>query len=209
MRRSSSLFGLSALCLGMGMAVSVRAQEGEQPSGDSCEKCMFIKAGKPDFCDTHKLGIAYGVELKSRKLYDALAGERLDREKVMACPGCKKASEEGGRCDTHNMCIVVPRGYKSPVACSLAKGREVQHDAALRCESCKKAWAEDGTCAECKHHFAGHSLYKTEADQKAAVAALAVLKQAAAAPCEDCAAAMVLDGKCEKCNASYKDGKKA
>ncbi len=206
MMRKFLLLGLSVLCLTL-VSKSV-ADENEDAGDDMCEKCMLIGAGESDFCDKHEKGSAFGVEMKSKKLFDVLASERLNREEVMKCPGCKAASEGGGHCEKCNIYIVVPRGYKSVVAYRLAKGKPVQSEMAFRCDGCKKAWKENGACETCSLHFAAKRMYKDADAQKEGQAAHETLTSAAAAKCEACAVAMVTDGTCDHCKVSFKDGTK-
>ena len=127
MMRKILLMGLGVVCLAF--VSKGMAQQNDEAGDDMCEKCMLIGAGEDDYCDKHHKGSAFGVEMHSKPLFDALASTRLNREEVMKCPGCKAASEGGGHCDKCNIYIVVPRGYKSVVAYHLAKGRAVQSEA--------------------------------------------------------------------------------
>lgn len=206
MMRTILMLGLTVTCLAL--VPKAVAQADEQGADEMCEKCMLIGAGENDYCDKHHKGNAFGAELTSKKLFDALASTRLNREDVMKCPGCKAASEGGGHCDKCNIYIVVPRGYKSVVAYHLAKGKPVQSEMAFQCDDCKKAWKENGACETCHLHFAAKRMFKEADDQKAALAAHETLTQATQSKCEDCAVAMVTDGTCDHCKVSYKDGKK-
>ncbi len=207
MMRRFLLLGLCVSCLAF--VSKAVADENEDAGDDMCDKCMLIGAGEQDYCDKHEKGSAFGVEMKSKKLFDALASTRLKREEVMKCSGCKAASKGGGHCDKCKIYIVVPRGYKSVVAYRLAKGRAVQSEAAFPCDGCKKAWNENGSCGDCKLHFAGKRMFKESDDQKVAQSAYETLTKAAEAKCDACAVAMVTDGTCDPCKVSFKDGKKS
>lgn len=159
-------------------------------------------------------GILYGVKLVSEKLYNALVGFEINKDK-MRCPSCKTAFEHNGQCEHCRIGIADGKAYRSPVSYRLAKGKviteELMSSCPKQCGECKKAYTENGRCEECKVGFVAGRMYTTDEDYKAAQAAHAVLVRAAKAAtmCESCATAMVTDGTCDHCKVKFKDGQMA
>lgn len=170
------------------------------------------KTAKVDngWCSECNVGYVSGVKLESKELYDALAGVKVDKEKVQ-CPGCKTALAKNGACDHCHVRFEHGVAYKSPVAAKLAAGKPMAHGAdEIKCPGCKKAAkAGEGWCDHCGGGIVGHRWFSDKKAYQDAVAARATLVKAAQAAekCKGCAIAMVTDGKCDHCNVSFKDGK--
>ncbi len=177
-----------------------------------CPGCTKIAKGSDGFCCGK--GKAHGVEVKSKKLYAALAGHKVDLEKH-PCPGCRKAGETNGSCAHCKTYAVDGTVYHSPVAHALAKGtpmpKELVEACTKRCSACKTAHAENGRCKECNVGFVADRMFESETLYKVALAAYKTLEKAAQAAqhCEACAVAMVTDGGCDRCKVKFKDGKVA
>ncbi len=179
----------------------------------SCKGCDKIAKGGDGFCCDK--GKAFGVELTSQKLYDALAGTKVDAAMAekCPCPECRKAIKTNGKCDRCR--LVAGKMYKSPVSYALAKGTPMSAELVAacpkRCDQCKTAFKGDGRCEKCGVGFVAERMYTGEKDHTAALAAYKTLQKSAkvAAKCADCAVAIVTDGPCNSCKVSFKDGKLA
>lgn len=176
-------------------------------AGD-CKSCTKVAKHGRGFCYGCEKGKAFGVDLASKGLYDALVGQPINRERLK-CPGCKDAAKTEGRCSHCKVTAANGKFYHSPVASVLAKGTPVSAEKAAACSGCKTAHGEDGFCKECGAGFVGERMFKGEENYKAALVAHKTLTKAAstAKKCEACAVAMVTDGTCEHCKVSFKDGK--
>jgi hypothetical protein len=175
-----------------------------------CKGCAKVAKEGKGFCCAK--GVAFGVEMSSKKLYKTVSAHEVDADKIH-CPGCKKALAENGCCKHCHFAAVDGKSYTSQVAYTLAKGMptcaELVAACPQRCEKCKTAFKNSSECPHCHVGFVGGRMYKTHEDYEAAMAAHATLVKAAKAAkhCEACAVAMVTDGKCKVCKVSYKDGK--
>jgi hypothetical protein len=177
----------------------------------SCSGCKAVREKGEGFCCGK--GIAFGVDLTSQKLYEALAGKKVNPDE-MKCPGCRSAAEANGVCKHCKTGVVEGKVYQSVVAYALAKGKPVSHKEVAGCGGCigcETAHADNGLCPYCKVGFVGGRMFGTEEDYQAALAAHKTLVEAAkiAKQCETCAVAMVTDGKCSACGIGFTGGKKS
>lgn len=173
---------------------------------DDCAGCKtaMVKGG---WCEPCKEGFVSGVNIKSKKLYDALSGMEMKPD-AMKCDGCKAAAAKGGECAACHVSFAHGKAYKSKIAAKLAAG-DALDPAKVSCDGCKKVAADHGWCDACKVGLVGYHAYKDRAayDDAAKARATLVNASSAAGKCEACAVAMVTDGKCETCKMSFKDGK--
>lgn len=176
--------------------------------GSDCKGCKKVAKRGEGFCCGK--GKAFGVELSSKKLYTALAGQPVNTAK-MECAGCKIAAKTNGRCSHCNIGIVNGKAFHSTVSYQLAKGIRVTAEKAAGCSGCKTAHKSNGRCKECNVGFVGGRKFKNTDDYQAALLAYKTLMAAAekAEKCEACAVAMVTDGECANCKVKFKNGKKA
>lgn len=172
-----------------------------------CKGCQRVAKAGDGFCCGK--GKAFGVELTSRKLYDAIAGKTVDTDK-MKCHGCKKAAKTNGTCSHCKVGVADGKLYHSLIAHKIAVGTPYAAEKAAKCSSCKSAHEHNGFCTGCNAGFVAGRLFKTKETYDAALAAHTTIVKAAKASshCEACAVAMVTDGSCAHCNVSFKDGKK-
>jgi len=175
-----------------------------------CPGCAKVaETGEGFCCDKGK---AFGVELTSKELYDALVGHKMDLEKH-PCPGCRNAGKHNGHCAHCGTYAVNGEVYHSPVAYALAKGKpmpkELVEACPKRCDGCMKAHATNGRCEKCNVGFVADRMYESKDDYESALAAYKTLEKAAqvATHCVGCAVAMVTDGTCDQCHVKFKDGK--
>lgn len=176
-------------------------------AGD-CEGCDLVaKNGEGFHCGK---GLMYGVDLTSKKLYDALAGHEVQIDTVK-CPGCKAAAKTNGICSHCNVGLAGGKLYHSMLSHKLAKGSPTSTEKVGQCFSCKTAYKKHGRCTACDVGFVSKRMYKEKGEYEAALAARTTLVAAVklSEKCETCAVAMVSDGKCEKCNIRFKDGKRS
>jgi hypothetical protein len=194
--------GLVALCMAglLVLASPVLA--------DDCTACKDIAAKGEGFCTSCNEGAAFGVKMSSKKLYDAVAGQTVEVDKV-TCEGCKKALAENGVCETCKAGAADGKVYSSMAAYRLAKGKPVAADKEISCEACAKAAKGHGYCDSCGAGFVANRTYTDKESYQAALTAHETLTRAslAAKKCEGCAVAMVKDGECEACKIQFKDGK--
>lgn len=160
------------------------------------------------WCDGCKVGFFDGVAIKSKKLFDAVAGKKVDAQ-AMKCGGCAKAVKQDGACDHCGVAFAGGKAYKSKVAKQLALGKAADSDK-IACSMCKKNSKDYGWCDSCKVGLVGNRAFKDKQAYTHAVAARKVLLAAAktAEKCPNCAVAMVSDGTCSACKVSFKDGQK-
>lgn len=172
-------------------------------AGD-CPGCKKVSDEGQGYCCGK--GQAYGVQLTSQKLHQALEGKKIDRYKVK-CPGCKTASKTNGSCKGCNVHVADGKAYKSKVSQALAKGKPVSAEKAAYCGGCKTAHKHDTQCTGCGVGFVSGRMYKGD-DYKVALAAHKTLVKASqtSKKCEACAVAMVTDGECAHCKVEFKDG---
>jgi hypothetical protein len=187
------------ICVGAVVAFVVPAEAG-------CKGCEQVAAKGEGFCCDK--GIAYGVRIKSKKLYGALEGKEVAVDKIK-CPGCKSAVQSDGVCESCKVGIANGKMYHSMVAYRLAKGNPTSPEA-MKCAGCVTAAKKNGFCNRCKVGFVANRAFKNKADFGPATEAHATLVKAAETVprCEDCAVALVTDGTCAACKVSFKDGKK-
>lgn len=192
---------LIGLALGLAtVALSVPAQAGD------CKGCTKVaKKGEGFCCGKGKI---FGVELTSQKLYDALAGSKVDASKTK-CAGCKEAIKTNGECKRCNLRVADGKAYASQIAYALAKGKPVSTEKAAGCKDCSIALKANGRCTGCNVGFVAGRHFKDSSAYGTALAAYKRLVAAVktAAHCETCAVAMIQDGQCDKCKVQYKDGK--
>lgn len=171
-----------------------------------CPGCKKVAETGEGFCCGK--GLAYGVQLTSKPLYEALAGVEVQPDKI-TCPGCKTAVKEQGWCSHCQIGMAQGKSYHSPMAYALAKGKPYTKEAAAHCEGCSEAFAANGFCTKCNIGFVAGRMFPDRASYDAALAAHKTLTEAAkiAAKCETCAVAMVTNGTCEQCHVTFKDGK--
>ena len=176
-------------------------------AGEDCT-CKEIKKAGFGFCQEHESGQLFDVKLTSFKLYDALAGQEVETDKIK-CEGCRKAAETNGTCEHCHVSIADGWLYHSKAAYTLALGKEVKADT-IKCESCKYAAEKNGFCDGCDAGMVSHRMFKSRDKYDQAKEALALITNAVKtlAKCENCAVAMVKDGSCPTCKVAYKDGKK-
>ena len=96
----------------------------------SCSGCKAVREKGEGFCCGK--GIAFGVDLTSQKLYEALAGKKIAPAQ-MKCPGCKSAAGVNGICEHCKIGVVDGKVYESTVAYALAKGKPVSRKEVTRC----------------------------------------------------------------------------
>ncbi|MCH9034554.1 MAG: hypothetical protein IID42_08625 [Planctomycetes bacterium] len=182
-------------------------------SAGGCKGCTeMTRAGHGSCCGK---SMAFGVQLTSQKLYDALAGRTVTSAEAGKCPcsDCKKASSGKGGCDRCQ--FTGGKLYSSGVAYALAKGQPMPAELVAacpkRCDQCKIAHKANGRCDKCGVGFVADRMFEKEADYKAALEAYKTLKKAAttAKKCEHCAVAMVTDGSCTKCKVKFENGRVA
>lgn len=179
----------------------------------ACKGCTKVAKTGEGFCCGK--GMAFGVELGSKKLHAALVGSKVDPAQAAKCPcdDCKKAIKTNGKCDKCK--FVAGKLYPSPVSYTLAKGTPISAELVAacpdRCAQCKIAHKENGRCEQCGVGFVAGRMYDNTEDHEAALVAYKTLTKAAqiAKKCVDCAIALVSDGTCEGCNVSFKNGKLA
>jgi hypothetical protein len=173
-----------------------------QAGGECCDKAKAANG----WCGDCKVGFISGVEMKSRMLYDTLAGAPAPAD--IKCEGCKKAAASNGSCDACGVAFANKRMYKSVFGHAIAMGSYADPKS-VKCEGCKKALTgSGGWCDECKAGAVGGYVYKDRKSYDAAVKAREVVVAAAATKCEGCATAMASNGPCKVCNITYADGKK-
>lgn len=187
--------------------VAIAAMSSTAFAGD-CTGCAKMSKAGEGFCDGCKKGMVFGVELTSKTLYDALAGQTADPAAVK-CPGCKAALAKDGKCDHCKSFAAQGKMYHSAVSHALAKGKPYTAEQAGHCPDCAKGFKENGFCTSCSTGFVAGRIYQGKESHDAALAAFKTLNSAVAQAktCETCASAMVTDGKCDKCKVEYKDGK--
>ncbi len=171
--------------------------------------CGDIKKSGSGWCGACKSGAAFGVKVKSAKLYKALQGKQVKDVAGMKCSACKTAAQDGGTCDQCQVSFPEGSAYRSPVAHTLAQGHTVDASK-MKCTGCKSA-AEKGAgyCKGCKAGFVGKLTFHGAELFAKAQSAMKTLKTAAkaAGKCEGCAVGMVSDGECAACKLEFKDGK--
>ena len=178
-----------------------------------CKGCSKVAKSGEGFCCGK--GMAFGVEIGSKKLHAALVGNKVDPAQAEKCPcdDCKKAFKTNGKCDKCK--FVAGKLYQSPVSYALAKGTTISAELVAacpkRCGQCKTAHKNNGRCEHCGVGFVAGRMYDNAEDHEAALLAYKTLTKAAkiAKKCVDCAIALVTDGTCEGCNVSFKNGKVA
>jgi hypothetical protein len=160
------------------------------------------------WCDSCEVGYVTGVRITSKKLFDAVAGEKVDAE-AMKCSACAKAVEQDGACDHCGVAFAAGKAYKSKVGQRLALGKAADRNK-LICSMCRQNSRDHGWCDSCKVGLVGNRAFKDKKAYTHAAAARKVLLIAAmkAEKCSACAVAMVDDGTCDKCEVSFKDGRK-
>ena len=188
--------------------VIAMAGAGTPAMAGGCKGCDLVAKKGEGFCCGK--GQIHGVELTSRNLYDALAGQKLEADKIK-CAGCKYAAKNNGVCSHCRVGVAGDKLYHSLLSHKLAKGQPITARMASLCGGCKTAYKDHGRCTGCSVGFVSHRMFKDQADYDAALAARKTILAAAAMSkkCETCAVAMVTDGKCTKCKLSFKDGKKS
>jgi len=198
--------------LGSVVAVGLMGMFSGKAVAEGCKGCKLVDKTGEGFCCGK--GRAFGVELTSKSLYEALVGHSFESSKI-TCSGCKTALKSNGKCEHCHVAAANGKFYKSPVAHALAKGKpvDVKHDAdaGQGCPGCEKAIHENGRCDQCKVSFVAGRMFSSEDDYKAALAAHETLEHAAAAAkqCEACSVAMVTNGTCDHCKVKFEDGKMA
>ena len=175
-------------------------------AGDGCAGCKKVSDSGQGFCCGK--GKAYGVDMTSQKLFDALEGHKVESADAIKCGGCKEAVAKDGTCDHCKVGSVANTLYHSMVAYRLAKGAYLSADKAPTCDACKVANADNGFCSGCSVGFVANRLHKDKESYTAALASFKTLTKASktAEKCELCAVAMVTDGACDACKVSFKDG---
>ncbi len=177
------------------------------PAYAGCDSCKLAQT-EDGWCDGCKVGYFDSVAIKSKKLFDAVAGKKVDPQ-AMNCPSCVKAAKQDSACDQCGVAFAGGKAYKSKVAQRLARGKAAQPDK-LACSMCQKNSKAQGWCDNCKVGLVGNRAFKNKQGYTRATAARKVLLAAAkrAETCPNCAVAMVSDGTCSACKVSFKDGKK-
>ena len=172
-----------------------------------CKGCTLVAKKGDGFCCGK--GKIYGVELTSKKLYNALAGREMATDKIR-CPGCQAAAKSSGACSHCKVAMADGKMYRSMMSHALAKGTPISEDK-MGCGGCKTAHKAGGFCDGCGMGFVASRMFKDKAVYEVASKAYKTLTIAAkaATKCVGCAVAMVTDGKCDPCNVSFKDGKKS
>ncbi len=197
---------LRAMLTVAGVIAAVGA--GAPAMAGGCEGCDLVaKKGEGFHCGK---GLVYGVELTSKKLFEALAGQKVEADKIK-CPGCKYATKTNGICSHCKVGAAGGKLYHSMLSHKLAKGLRYSEKKVSLCGGCKTAYRQHGRCTGCNVGFVSKRMFKDQADYDVALAARKTLVAAVevSKKCETCAVAMVTDGKCAKCNISFKDGKKS
>jgi len=176
---------------------------------DDCTACQKMAQTGMGFCEQCGHGKAFGVDVSSKKLYDALAGEEVKNIDEVKCEGCKTALRSNGKCTHCKVGAARHQLYKSSVAHAIAIGRYTPAEKAPKCPTTTEAH-KDGWCESCGMGVVNGQYYKNKDMFTAASKAHETLVRAvkAAEKCEDCAVAMVLDAKCEKCKITFKNGEK-
>lgn len=172
-----------------------------------CPTCTKAKL-ENGWCDKCKMGFFAGIEMTSKKLFEALEGKPVANASELKCPGCKAAYEKNGTCEHCKVQFADHCRYASPAACCLAHGK-LKNPAEMKCETCKSYIGEHGWCEQCKQGIVGNYAFTDKEEYNKAAAAQELIRKAVQAvkKCEGCAVAMVTDGTCECCKVSYKDGK--
>ena len=196
---------LRKVCLVLG-ALAVAGLVSPAMAGD-CPVCKKVADEGEGFCSDCGKGLAYGVKMASKTLYDALVGVNIKQDK-MTCPGCQAAAKKNGWCDHCNVGLAGGKAYKAPVAYYLAKGKPTTAEKAAHCGDCKVAFAKNSFCTGCNAGYVAGRVFKDRPNYDTALNAHKTLRKAAetATKCEQCAVAMVTDGTCEHCNVSFKNG---
>jgi len=190
-------------------ASSAQAQTGTQSGGHNLAQCSCAADKARDgWCGKCNVGHVAGVKIRSRKLYDAVAGKPITDASRIKCATCAAACKNGGYCAHCKVGFAGKKMYESRVGCRLARG-QAKDPAKMKCPRCKAAAADHGWCKMCGQGLVHNVAYRNRSAYQQAVQARATLQQAAmlAEKCEGCAVAMVTDGTCSKCNVSFKDGK--
>lgn len=179
-----------------------------------CKGCEKVKKAGEGFCDGCGKGVAYGLKLASRSLFDALAGTEgaIEDLKNSKCPGCKTAATTNGTCSGCKIFVANDRVYLSPAAHALARGTPITDkkvaDGLEKCEGCASSAKSSSFCEGCGVGFVANRAYETKDFFLAAAKAFVTIKTAIkdTGHCEKCAVARVTDGKCTECKVSFKDG---
>lgn len=188
--------GLAALVAAAALACGAQAD------------CTCAKAKISDgWCGDCKVGYVDGVQLPSKKLFEALAGKPVDPETIK-CSTCRAAAETDGFCEKCGTGFVRNHAFHSAIAWKLARGKTTDPKT-IRCSTCRKAAEDHGWCEECNKGLVGARVFTDREQYDKAVKARQVLVEAArtARTCEGCAVAMVTDGTCTACGITYKHGK--
>lgn len=194
------------------LAVAAFALPTETLAG--CTGCETIKANGEGFCDHCNAGLAFGVKVKDKTVYDLLAGDaaKFEKAKDSQCPGCASAAKNESQCKHCNVFVANGKVYKTAAAQAIAKGKPVTDDMKTKmasCSGCTKHLADNGYCTGCSVGFVANRMYKEKADYDAARKAHALVVAVAKEPshCKGCTKAMLTNGSCSHCNVSFKDGK--
>lgn len=169
--------------------------------GECCDKAKAVSG----WCGDCKVGYVGGVEVKSKVVYNALAGAPAPMESK--CEGCRKAMASNGRCDGCGVSFADKKMYRSPFSWALAKG-SYKAESDFKCDGCKKLCKDGGWCESCKQGVIHGFVFKDRKEFDSAMKAHVVVQNSCTAKCEGCAVAMSTNGKCAACNATYLDGKK-
>jgi hypothetical protein len=182
---------------------------GASVMADDCTGCQKMAQTGMGFCDECGHGKAFGVDLESKKLYEALSGTEVKKLEDLKCKGCQDAVRTNGTCTRCKLGAARRQLYKSPVAHAIAIGRYAPADKTPKCAKTSEPH-KDGWCDSCGIGMVGGQFFKNKDMFNAASKAHEILVRAVktAEQCEDCAVAMVLDGKCDKCKVAYKNGEK-
>ena len=196
-------YGIAAW-LATAVLLSGAATATEDPAGNCCAK----PKAENGWCDHCKVGYLNDHQIKSRKLFDALAGQKVDPAKV-TCEGCKEPLKNNGYCDHCKVYFRDGKMYASFVSYELLAGKRV-HPSLIACRSCNKAAEVDGRCGNCDKGYLDHRLYGAKEDYTRAYYAQRALLAAINAQdrCEDCAIALVMNATCDKCKVTYRNGVK-
>ncbi|MHC4093684.1 MAG: hypothetical protein ACYSVY_26010 [Planctomycetota bacterium] len=153
-----------------------------------CTGCKTIADKGEGFCLECGKGEIFGVKLDLKKLYDALAGQAIEKDKIK-CPGCKVAAKTDGSCSHCRIGMAHGKAYHSPVAHKLAKGKPYTEKKAEHCPDCKDAFAKNGFCTACNAGFVAHRQFKDKDNYDAAMKAHKTLVKATeiGKKCETCA----------------------
>ena len=106
-----------------------------------CGCCKPLRTAD-GWCDGCKVGFVNGVTMKSKTLFDAVAGKKVDVQ-AMKCGGCVKALKQDGACDHCGIAFADGKAYKSKVAKQLALGKAANPDK-LACTMCQKNSKDHG-----------------------------------------------------------------